>query len=71
MNYGSIDSTMEMYIAEFQQGSVIPKPPTLRYKPKKYKTPKLPDPKVSFQPMSHTSPIYDTNPATGDKSVLI
>lgn len=71
MNYGSIDSMMELYIAEFQQGSVIPKPPALRYKPKKYKTPKLPDPKVSFQPMSHTSPIYDTNPATGDKSIVI
>ena len=71
MNYGSMDSMMELYIGEFQQGSVVLKPDALRYKPKKYKNPKLPDPAVSFQPMSHTSPIYDSNPKTGDKSIVI
>ena len=71
MNYGSMDSMMELYIGEFQQGSVVLKPDALRYKPKTYKKPKLPDPSVSFQPMSHTSPIYDSNPKTGDKSIVI
>ena len=71
MNYGSIDSMMEIYISQFQQGSVIIKPESLRYKPQTYKTPALPDPSVSFQPMAHTSPIYDNNPITGDKSIVI
>lgn len=71
MNYGSVDDMMEMYIGEFQTSSVVLKPETLRYKPKKYKKPKLPSPDVSFQPMAHTSPIYDTNPKTGDKSIVI
>jgi hypothetical protein len=62
---------MELYVSEFQQGSIILKPESLRYKPSKYKTPTLPDPSVSFQPMAHTSPIYDHNPLTGDKSIVI
>jgi hypothetical protein len=70
MNYGSLDSMMELYVGNFQQGSVILKPEHLRYKPKTIKSPTLPDPSVSFQPMSHTSPIYDTNPRTGDKSII-
>jgi hypothetical protein len=70
MNYGSLDSMMELYIGNFQQGSVVVKPEHLRYKPKTIKTPVLPDPSVSFQPMSHTSPIYDNNPKTGDKSIV-
>jgi hypothetical protein len=72
MNYGSLDSMMELYIGQFQQGSVILKPQALRYKPVEAKTPILPDPAThSFQPMSHTSPIYDSNPVTGDKSIVI
>lgn len=71
MNYGSLDSMMELYVGQFQQGSVVLKPEPLRYKPKNYKTPTLPDPSVSFQPMAHSSPIYDTNPKTGDKSIVI
>jgi hypothetical protein len=70
MNYGSLDDMMELYIGNFQQGSVILKPEHLRYKPKTIKTPVLPDPSISFQPMSHTSPIYDNNPKTGDKSIV-
>jgi hypothetical protein len=59
MNYGSIDSMMELYIGEFQENSVVLKPAALRpLKPKKYKKPTMPDPAVSFQPMRHTSPIY-------------
>jgi hypothetical protein len=59
MNYGSIDTMMELYIGEFQENSVVLKPAALRpLKPKKYKKPVLPDPAVSFQPMRHTSPIY-------------
>lgn len=59
MNYGSIDSMMELYIGEFQENSVVLKPAALRpLTPKKYKKPVLPDPSVSFQPMKHTSPIY-------------
>jgi len=59
MNYGSIDSMMELYIGEFQENSVVLKPAALRpLKPKKYKKPTMPDPAVSFQPMQHTSPIY-------------
>jgi hypothetical protein len=71
MNYGSLDDMMEVYIGEFQQGSIILKPESLRYKPVELKTPALPDPAVSFQPMAHTSPIYDSNPVTGDKSIVI
>ena len=71
MNYGSLDSMMEQYIGEFQQGSVILKPDYLRYHPVISKTPALPDPAISFQPMAHTSPIYDSNPRTGDKSIVI
>jgi len=60
MNYGSIDSMMELYISEFQENSTVLKPAALRpLKPKKYKTPAQADPAVSFQPMRHTSPIYD------------
>jgi len=59
MNYGSIDTMMELYVGEFQENSVVLKPAALRpLKPKKYKKPVLPDPAVSFQPMRHTSPIY-------------
>ena len=71
MNYGSLDTMMEIYVGEFQQGSIVLKPESLRYKPQTYKTPTLPDPSVSFQPMAHTSPIYDKNPQTGDKSIVI
>ena len=60
MNYGSIDTMMELYIGEFQQNSTVLKPAGLRaLKPKKYKTPQMPDPSVSFQPMQKTSPIYN------------
>jgi hypothetical protein len=60
MSYGSIDSMMELYIAEFQENSVVLKPDALRpLKPKKYKRPTLPDPAVSFQPMQKISPIYN------------
>lgn len=59
MNYGSLDSMMEMYIGEFQENSFVLKPAPLRpLKPKKYKQPTLPDPNLSFQPMQKTSPIY-------------
>jgi hypothetical protein len=71
MNYGSLDSMMELYVGQFQQGSMNLKPESLRYKPTTYKTPTLPDPGVSFQPMAHTSPIYDNNPKTGDRSIVI
>jgi len=71
MNYGSLDSMMELYVGQFQQGSLVLKPESLRYKPATYKTPTLPDPSVSFQPMAHTSPIYDNNPKTGDRSIVI
>jgi len=60
MNYGSIDSMMELYIGEFQENSLVLKPAgLLPLKPKKYKKPTLPDPSVSYQPMRKTSPIYD------------
>jgi hypothetical protein len=60
MNYGSIDDMMELYISEFQEASTVLKPAALRpLKPKKYKKPARADPAVSFQPMRHTSPIYD------------
>lgn len=59
MNYGSVDSAMELYIGSFQENSVVLKPAALRaLKPKDYKQPVLPDPSVSFQPMRQTSPIY-------------
>uniref|UniRef100_A0A6C0CGK9 phosphoinositide phospholipase C n=1 Tax=viral metagenome TaxID=1070528 RepID=A0A6C0CGK9_9ZZZZ len=60
MNYGSVDSAMEVYIGEFQEHSVVLKPEPLRaIVPEKYKTPVMPDPSISFQPMRKTSPIYD------------
>lgn len=60
MNYGSIDDMMELYISEFQENSLVLKPAALRpIKPKKYKKPARADPALSFQPMRHTSPIYD------------
>lgn len=60
MNYGSIDTMMELYISEFQENSLVLKPDGLRpLKPKKYKKPSLPDPSVSFQPMQQISPIYN------------
>lgn len=59
MNYGSVDSAMEVYIGEFQEHSVVLKPEPLRaIVPEKYKTPVMPDPSISFQPMQKTSPIY-------------
>lgn len=59
MNYGSVDSSMEVYIGEFQENSLVLKPEPLRaIVPEKYKTPVLPDPSISFQPMQKTSPIY-------------
>jgi hypothetical protein len=72
MNYGSIDAMQEIYIGKFQDASLVMKPEELRYKPVEAKTPVLPDPAThSFQPMAHTSPIYDSNPVTGDKSIVI
>lgn len=60
MNYGSIDSMMEIYIGQFQRSSLVLKPEALRaIEPPKYKQPTLPDPDVSFQPMKVTSPIYN------------
>jgi hypothetical protein len=60
MNYGSIDSMMELYIGEFQENSLVLKPKgLLPIEPKKYKKPAMPDPSISFQPMRKTSPIYD------------
>ena len=70
MNYGSLDAMMESYVGKFQQGSVLLKPEYLRYKPVVYKKPALPPPEHSFQPMAATSPIYDHNPKTGDKSIV-
>jgi len=59
MNYGSVDSAMEVYIGEFQENSLVLKPEPLRaLAVKKYAQPVLPDPAVSFQPMQKTSPIY-------------
>jgi len=72
MNYGSVDSMQEIYIGKFQDASLVMKPEELRYKPVEAKAPVLPDPAThSFQPMAHTSPIYDSNPVTGDKSIVI
>jgi hypothetical protein len=72
MNYGSLDMMMELNIEKFQQGSLILKPQHLRFKPVEAKKAVLPDPAThSFQPMMHTSPIYDSNPTTGDKSIVI
>lgn len=60
MNYGSVDSAMEVYIGDFQEHSTVLKPEGLRaLKPENYKQPVLPDPSVSFQPMQKTSPIYN------------
>ncbi len=60
MNYGSVDSMMELYIGQFQTQSLVLKPEGLRaIEPPKYKTPTLPDPDKSFQPMQLTSPIYN------------
>lgn len=60
MNYGSVDSAMEVYIGEFQENSVVLKPEPLRaIVPEKYKTPVMPDPSISFQPQQKTTPIYD------------
>ena len=60
MNYGSVDSMMELYIGEFQENSLVLKPVALRaLKPKKYKKPAMPDPALSFQPMQKTTPIYN------------
>ena len=60
MNYGSVDSAMEVYIGEFQENSTVLKPEGLRaLKPETYKQPVLPDPSVSFQPMQKASPIYN------------
>ena len=60
MNYGSIDDMMELYVSEFQEASLVLKPAALRpLKTKKYKKPARADPALSFQPMRHTSPIYD------------
>jgi len=60
MNYGSVDSMMELYVSEFQENSLVLKPDGLRpLKPKKYKQPTLPDPNLSFQPMQKISPIYN------------
>jgi hypothetical protein len=60
MNYGSLDSMMEIYMGEFQENSLVLKPDALRpLKPKKYKKPTLPDPSLSFQPMQQISPIYN------------
>jgi hypothetical protein len=70
MNYGSLDAMMEIYVGKFQQGSVLAKPVHLRYTPVTYKKPALPPPEHSFQPMAATSPIYDHNPKTGDKSIV-
>jgi hypothetical protein len=51
---------MELYIGEFQENSLVLKPAALRpLKPKKYKTPVMPDPAVSFQPQQKVSPIYN------------
>jgi hypothetical protein len=59
MNYGSPDAMMELYIGDFQENSVVLKPQALRaLKVKKYKTPTMPDPSLSFQPMQKTTPIY-------------
>lgn len=60
MNYGSVDSMMEIYIGQFQTQSLVLKPEGLRaIEPPKYKTPTLPDPDKSFQPMQLTSAIYN------------
>jgi hypothetical protein len=72
MNYGSLDDMQAINIGTFQDGSIILKPVDLRYKPIEAKSPVLPDPAThSFQPMSQQSPIYDTDPKTGQKSITI
>jgi hypothetical protein len=57
MNYGSVDSQMELYVGTFQQGSVIVKPEPLRFTPTTYESPTPQTPDKSFQPMAQTSPI--------------
>jgi hypothetical protein len=72
MNYGSLDEMQAINMGTFQDASVVLKPVDLRYKPVEAKTPVLPDPLThSFQPMMHTSPIYDTDPKTGAKGITI
>jgi hypothetical protein len=71
MNYGSLDDMQELNIGTFQLASVVLKPDELRFKPVEAKTPVLPDPGQSFQPMALSSPIYDSNQKTGDKSIVI
>ena len=72
MNYGSLDGMQAINMGTFQDASVVLKPADLRYKPVEAKTPVLPDPLThSFQPMMHTSPIYDTDPKTGAKGITI
>lgn len=70
MNYGSVDSMMELNIEKFQRGSLVLKPIELRDNPIEAKTPTLPDTSKSFQPMSHTSPIYDKG-KNGDNSLVV
>jgi hypothetical protein len=72
MNYGSLDDMQAINIGTFQDWSIILKPADLRYKPVEAKSPVLPDPAThSFQPMAATSPIYDTDPNTGQKAITI
>ena len=60
MSYGSTDSMMEFYIGHFQENSMVLKPEALRgKKPPQLKTPTMPDPVVSFQPMQQITPIYN------------
>jgi hypothetical protein len=60
MSYGSPDTMMELYIGHFQENSFVIKPEALRAKkPPQLKTPTMPDPVVSFQPMQQISPIYN------------
>jgi hypothetical protein len=60
MNYGSIDTAMEVYIGEFQEHSVVLKPEPLRpLKVQTYKQPVLQDPDLSFQLKRVRSPVYD------------
>lgn len=57
MNYGSVDSAMEVYIGEFQENSLVLKPEALRpLAVKKYAQPTMPDPAVSTQPIEWSSP---------------
>lgn len=58
MNYGSLDSAMELYTGQFAQSSTLLKPDALRFIPTTYKKPKPQDPSRSFQPKQQTTPIY-------------